>query len=66
MMVLSPRIQSAPNQGSAREGSKFIRNRFATGAVGGGGKIFDGFRPIQTFLNDRVADCFYPGQRELL
>jgi hypothetical protein len=27
---------------------KFIRNHFATGAVGGGGKTFDSFRPIQT------------------
>jgi hypothetical protein len=45
---------------------KFIHNHFATGAVGGGGKTFDGFRPIQTFLTDRVVDCFYPGQRGLL
>jgi hypothetical protein len=45
---------------------KFIRSHFATGAVGGGGKTFDGFRPIQTFINDLVADGFYPGQRGLL
>jgi hypothetical protein len=41
---------------------KFIRMHFATGAVGGGNKTFDAFGPIQTFFNDRIADCFCPGQ----
>jgi hypothetical protein len=43
---------------------KFIRRHLATGVVGGGAKTFDAFRPIQTFFNDQVADCFCPGQRE--
>ena len=42
---------------------KFIRRHLATGVVGGGAKTFDAFRPIQTFFDDRVADCFCPGQR---
>jgi hypothetical protein len=40
---------------------KFNRKHFATGEVRGGAKTFDAFRPIQTFFNDRVADCFCPG-----
>ncbi len=42
---------------------KCIRWDLATGVVGGGAKTFDAFRPIQTFFDDRVADCLCPGQR---
>ena len=41
---------------------EFIRQHFATGAVGGGAKTFDAFRPIQDFFNETVADVFVPGQ----
>ncbi len=42
---------------------KFIRRHSATGAIEGGAKAFDAFRPVQTYFHDRVADCFCPGQR---
>jgi hypothetical protein len=45
---------------------KFIRKHFAMGAVGSGSKTFDAFRPIQTFFNDRTADCFTPGQHVVI
>jgi hypothetical protein len=47
--------------GLSKERFKFIRKHLATGAIGGGAKTFDAFRPIQTFFNDRVADCLCPG-----
>jgi hypothetical protein len=47
--------------GLAQRRFKFIRKHFATGAVGAGAKTFDAFRPIQTFFNNRISDCFSPG-----
>jgi hypothetical protein len=66
MIVLYTRIPSASNQGSARGCSNIFAIPLLQVRSGGGGKAFYGLQPIQIFLIDRVADCFYPGQRRLL
>jgi hypothetical protein len=60
---LSPAHSIRIKTGLSNGRIKCIRRHLATGVVGVGAKTFDSFRPIQTFFDDRVADCFCPGQR---
>ncbi len=62
MMVFIPAHSISIKSGLCDGTFKFNHNHFATGAVGDGGKTLYNSRPIQTFLNDRVADCLYPGR----
>ena len=60
---LSPAHSFRIKTGLSNGRIRCIRRHLATGVIGVVAKTFDAFRPIQTFFDDRVADCFCPGQR---
>jgi hypothetical protein len=66
MLVFIPEHSISIKFGLCNGTFKFNHNHFATGVVGGGDKTFHNSQPMDTFLNERVADCLYPGQRGLL